>query len=677
MSKIIGAAKKIYNKVTKKSASSYSLCVMNAQQAKELCDRHAEYSLNTEERTKKIIVSLTSFPARFKHLHLVIRGILLQTVKPDELILYLDDNVNEEDVPDSLKELEKYGLQIRFRPANIKPHKKYYYAMKEHPDDIVITVDDDIIYPSGLIEGLLQTHIRYPKCVVATRAHRILFDSNGLPIEYNKWDWEWKIENIPSLELVATGVGGVLYPPHCMSEHLLDLDLINKLSLNNDDLWLKIMQVLVGTKVVVCDRRLRENRMLVPDSQEVSLNSTNVHKSANDIYMSQLMEYFKLSIDNFRGGILLLTPFNVTNYGTKLQAYAVQEYISQYDDVEIINYQPDFWGRVKRKIEWIKIKKYSDVKSSKGVKNMPEEWVAKRRASINRFNSRLKVAPVTVGMNNLIEKTAMCKAVVCGSDQIWNPVNLGQHVYMLEFVAKGAKRISFAASFGISKLPKALYNTYKSRLSNIDYISVRESTGCDIVEELGYNAVELLDPTLLLEEEKWNQLAACGADIVPDEPYIICYFLGNHKHGRDVAKELSRKYGGAAIVNLPHFKQYVPYDDGFADIDLNEVSVESFLALIKNAAAVCTDSFHGSAFSVIFEKDLYCVERHSGSDKGNTNDRVYSVLKLLGISERMITQQSDVFSCKEIDYTIVKAMLNEKREDAARFFAEVFNDSNG
>ena len=77
---------------------------------------------------------------------------------PDAIILYLDDDVEE--LPDSLRKLEKYGLQIEWRPGRIKPHKKYYYAIKEHPDDIVVTVDDDVMYPAELIESLYKTHRR-------------------------------------------------------------------------------------------------------------------------------------------------------------------------------------------------------------------------------------------------------------------------------------------------------------------------------------------------------------------------------------------------------------------------------------------------------------------------------------------------------------------------------------
>ena len=96
----------------------------------ELLKQESKYRVNTVQREQKIIVSLTSFPARFEKLHLVIRSLLVQTMPPDVIVLYLDyDDVDA--LPNSLKELEKYGLQIEWRPGRMKPHKKYYYAIKE------------------------------------------------------------------------------------------------------------------------------------------------------------------------------------------------------------------------------------------------------------------------------------------------------------------------------------------------------------------------------------------------------------------------------------------------------------------------------------------------------------------------------------------------------------------
>lgn len=259
----------------------------------------SEYGLNKTKRDEELIVSLTSFPARFKNLDLVIKSMLTQTMKPDRIILYLDDTVDPVTVPENITGLKKYGLEIEYRPHNMKPHKKYYFAMKEHPDSIIVTVDDDLMYPADMVEVFYNAHKKYPDSVVTSRAHRMRF-KNGELTKYLTWDWSWEKQDHPSMDLCATGVGGILYPPRCMDERFLDLELIEKLSLPNDDLWLKIMQTIKGTKVVFCGGNIRKNRVLVPDSQEVTLKSVNVMKNNNDTIMNDLMSYFDLTEKNFR-----------------------------------------------------------------------------------------------------------------------------------------------------------------------------------------------------------------------------------------------------------------------------------------------------------------------------------------------------------------------------------------
>ena len=177
-------------------------------------------------------------------------------------------------------------------------YKKYYYALKEHPNSIVITIDDDEIYPRNLIEGLYTVHKKFPNCVIAARAHKIRFN-NGIVENYNNWEWESTLSHVPSMRLVATGCGGVLYPPFCMDSRVFDLELITKLSINADDLWLKIMQVLKHTPVVICNNVIRKKRVSVYGSQNKALNSSNVVQQFNDIYMNNLIDYFNLSEEDF------------------------------------------------------------------------------------------------------------------------------------------------------------------------------------------------------------------------------------------------------------------------------------------------------------------------------------------------------------------------------------------
>lgn len=277
--------------------------LVKGKRTKKAIDRELKNGSIGETRdknNKEILVSLTSYPTRFSSVIYAIKSMLVQTIKPDRIILYLDDNCSDIQLPEGLLSLERiYGIEIEYRPVNMKPHKKYYYAIKENPEAYVITVDDDIIYPRNLIEELISTETRFPGCVIATRAHKVLFDNQGAILPYNDWEWESSMEYQPTKTLVATGAGGILYPPHCMSNEVFDIDTFMQLTPNNDDLWLKFIQIKSGVSVVACDQSVRKARIPMTESEKGSLNSRNVHANMNDIYVKQLMDYFKFSKKDF------------------------------------------------------------------------------------------------------------------------------------------------------------------------------------------------------------------------------------------------------------------------------------------------------------------------------------------------------------------------------------------
>lgn len=261
----------------------------------EMCT-HRTKSLNTEKRSDNIIVSLTSYPARFKYLYLVIESIFRQTLKPDRIILFLDEGVREENLPSNLLELKKYGLEIEIGGAPIKPHKKYYYAIKDNPDSVVITVDDDHVYRRDVVEKLINSYHQFPKAVSCMRAHRITFDANKKVMKYNEWEYECTdYINQPRMDLIATGIGAVLYPPKCMYKDIFDLDCIMRLSLDADDIWLKVMEVLNQTPVVAVEAK-KVNPIAV-DSIDVSpLAAQNVNESKNDVYLQNLVKKYGIDL---------------------------------------------------------------------------------------------------------------------------------------------------------------------------------------------------------------------------------------------------------------------------------------------------------------------------------------------------------------------------------------------
>lgn len=245
-----------------------------------------------------VVVSLTTFPKRFSVVHLAIKSILLQTKRPDRVICYLGSDCSPEILTDKMKALEQYGVEYRFVEDNIKPHKKYFYAMQKYPNATIITIDDDVLYDRKTIESLLACLERHPNCVCARRIHRIKIDRNSKQfLRYSDWDYEYIPKNEDeSILYFATGIGGVLYPAHCLHEDAFNIENVKAKCLNADDIWLKIMELRKGTKVAWA-KCFYPHPVVIEDSQEVCLNEENVSAGWNDKYWDDLVNEYKISIN--------------------------------------------------------------------------------------------------------------------------------------------------------------------------------------------------------------------------------------------------------------------------------------------------------------------------------------------------------------------------------------------
>lgn len=255
-------------------------------------------SLNKKKPNKPlVIVSMTTYSARFATVHRTLESVLVQFRKPDKVIVWLDDDVKLDDLPKTMREFLKYGVEFIPIEGRYKPHKKYLHAMEAFPNDVIITVDDDLLYPPTLIGNLLKTHERYPECVCARRVHRMLTENEKL-LSYSLWEGECRSVKEPRNDIFATGVGGVLYPPHCMGEDAFNREQILSLCLMADDIWLKCMELLNGTKVVwsPCIVEIPE---ALEKEQTSNLQSSNVTQGYNDIYLAQVMDFYKIEVADF------------------------------------------------------------------------------------------------------------------------------------------------------------------------------------------------------------------------------------------------------------------------------------------------------------------------------------------------------------------------------------------
>lgn len=228
---------------------------------------------------KRIIVSMTTFPERINTVHIALNSLINQTLKADKICLYLsvEDFPNKEaDLPNELSSLQKRGLvEILFKQDNLKSHKKYVYAFQDYADDVIITVDDDLIYEPDLIEWLYISYLNHPEAISTKRAHYIVTE-NGDIAKYSLWlKTPQNCINLPSMQLIATGGAGCLYPPHLFDQyliHFLDKENIKNISYHQDDIWLKALQLLC--KIPVVQYRKFPNIRYIDGTQEVGLWNT-------------------------------------------------------------------------------------------------------------------------------------------------------------------------------------------------------------------------------------------------------------------------------------------------------------------------------------------------------------------------------------------------------------------
>lgn len=258
----------------------------------------SSFSLNNEKRNENVIVSLTSFPARIDKVHLCLKSLLLQKVKPDKIILYLGaEQFPDQKIPVSIENCRKYGVEIVYC-EDIRPHKKYFFSIPGNPNSIVITVDDDILYSPSLVEDLLTAYNEHKTNVICTRAHLIRIENKEIS-KYNDWEFETKQRREASHYLLATGVGGVLYPPHVLPSIAFNKELIKTLCLDADDIWLKAMELLNNIKVFAIDSRKNQYTTGILGAEKKALNKINVGESRNDAYISQVFSYFNITTDYF------------------------------------------------------------------------------------------------------------------------------------------------------------------------------------------------------------------------------------------------------------------------------------------------------------------------------------------------------------------------------------------
>lgn len=360
------------------------------------------------------------------------------------------------------------------------------------------------------------------------------------------------------------------------------------------------------------------------------------------------------------------------NYGSKLQALATVRMIEELGlSFEIIRYKKDLKFYLKslpRFFNWVFLNdRYDQVQRNIAYKRHPEinQQISIRGAAFDSFDRHFS-SRLCDQYKNYDELKKSCSqrydTVLTCSDQLWSPSALGSGFYNLMFAPEEMQKVSWASSFGVKNIPWYQKRRTKNYLNRIQAISMRENRGAEIVRELtGREVPVLMDPVFAFSREQWDEMVPCQEAEWKD--YIFCYFLGDNQEYRAAARNLAEKTG-MKIVMLRHLDRFVAEDEFFGDFAPYDVDPVRFLNILRNASYVCTDSFHGMAFSILYEKKFIVFDRYLSGSSNSKNSRIDSICDNLCLQERRYSKKADITA--QIQRTIDYAIVSERIEEYSR-----------
>ena len=356
----------------------------------------------------------------------------------------------------------------------------------------------------------------------------------------------------------------------------------------------------------------------------------------------------------------IITWFSYENYGTKLQAFALQKYLKELgNDVEIINFTPPETYMLKEKTSslWDKIKNQPKKYKTKYILQKYNDEIRSRYKKMDGFIDNN--CNLTIKADNDDIYVDVCNSfdlLICGSDQIWNP-NLYHKYYFADFEKIKTPKISYAPSLGVNKINSEVEPNLKRSLEKFSFVTVREDTGANLLRNIIKKDIPVvLDPTLLLSKNTWIKYT--NNDFLSLDDYVLCYFLSDNKNHWKAASRFAKSHNLQLII-IP--QEAESYEKNCKICP--EAGVEDFLGLILNATYVITDSFHGTVFSLIFQKQFYTFERFKENKYSSQNSRIRNLLEKVSLNSRLIEFNQKIIDDKNnINYKIIDLKLKENVE---------------
>lgn len=261
-------------------------CLLHCQESGVATDKYCDHN---------VIISLTTYGRRIHSVYLTIESLMQQTMKANKIVLWLDNSFQGKRLPESLNMLKKRGLEILYC-KDIRSYQKLVPALRQFPDDAIITVDDDIIYNANMLENLITAYIEDPTNIYCNRAHRMKLKSDGSLKLYKHWGKRTS-EVGPNVLNFLTGVGGVLYPPHSLDDEVLNEEVFMDICKMADDVWFAAMALKKGTPVYRVATYDPHGDEFIEDAtvQDTSLSQINCSGEVlNNVQIARVFEKYGL-----------------------------------------------------------------------------------------------------------------------------------------------------------------------------------------------------------------------------------------------------------------------------------------------------------------------------------------------------------------------------------------------
>ena len=355
--------------------------------------------------------------------------------------------------------------------------------------------------------------------------------------------------------------------------------------------------------------------------------------------------------------IKIITCHDVYNVGASLQAYALSKYLRQQGhDVKNIDYKPVYLQHYR--LSGVSNPLYDKpiLREVYQILKFPgrvKERFGKRKKAFDDFSNNY--LSVTDKRYTTIEELQLeipeADLYIAGSDQIWNPLfcNGKDPAFFLQFAPENSRKISYAASFAVDSLSEEDKKRMKSWLCCFDAISVREKSGVTLLHEMGLEGVQVCDPVFLIQRSAWEMFAIDSAYT----PYLMVYDFDNNSIVQQTAKKIAEKRK-LKIVSVFPWKE--------ADYVCENIGPREFLGLVCNADVIISNSFHATAFSLIFHKEFYVVNR-----KEKINTRMRDLLDDFGLEDHLVSSMAEVEKARDAEWNQIDERIMYMSESSKSF----------